>query len=981
MSAIPEWFRVTLASIGDAVIATDMHHRVQFLNSAAAVLTGWGAEEGLGEPLEEVFPLTDARGRLWSDPSLTATDDESPTAGGHGAWLAARDGARRPIDLTASPIRDQHGEVIGAVLVFRDISERYRTERRRGARQAVTQVLAEAASMAEATPRILQALCDCLQWPAAAIWIAEPGAGELRCLDFWHAPDLAVDEFEADTRNRRFASGIGLPGRVWQMAQPVWIPDVLHSDNFPRAPLAGSVGLHGAFGFPLILGPRVLGVIEFFSQEVREPDLDLLEMMGSIGGQIGQFMHRREAEQSLRDSEERLRLALEAGRMGIWDWNIRTGQIRWSDNLEPIHGLALGSFAGTFEAFLELVHPEDREMIQRAIERSLELRGGYEIEFRNVWPDGSVHWMLGKGRVFSDDRGEPLRMIGVGADISQRKQRELAFRFLAEASISLATLVDYESTLRSIAGSAVPFFADWCAVDMLESDGSLRRLAVTHVDPGKVALAEELDRRFPPELEGPLGAVNVLRTGQPQLEPEISDSMLQALARNPEHLAMLRSLGLRSLICVPLSSREGNLGFITFVTAESARAFSLSDLELAEELARRASTALENARLYEAVREADRRKDEFLAMLAHELRNPLAPIRNALHILGMPEANSGILAQARGMMERQIEQLIRLVDDLLDVSRIMRGKIELRKHPVELKEIVQRAVETSRPVIDAQRHEFQVSLPAEPVWLEADAIRLAQAVSNLLNNAAKYTEPGGRIWLEAERQGGRLELRVRDTGIGIEPDALAQVFELFVQAERGRNHAQGGLGIGLTLVRQLVELHGGTIEARSAGMAQGCEFVVRLPIMANAPESSPAPSSAANAEPGGNAARPRRILVVDDNVDAAKTLAMLLKFKKQDVQVVHDGPAALSLASSYRPDVVLLDIGMPGMDGYEVARRLRNYPELGNVLLVALTGWGQEEDQRRSRDAGFDVHLVKPIRLEMVERLLAHSKLPAARPG
>ena len=339
------------------------------------------------------------------------------------------------------------------------------------------------------------------------------------------------------------------------------------------------------------------------------------------------------------------------------------------------------------------------------------------------------------------------------------------------------------------------------------------------------------------------------------------------------------------------------------------------------DLAHRAAVAIENTQLYQALRDTDRRKDEFLATLAHELRNPLAPIRNALQILKMPRVDAETVERSRDMMERQVHHLVRLVDDLLDVSRVMRGKIELRRERVELATVVARAVETVQPLVDAQGHQLSVRLPSESLPLDADPVRLAQVVGNLLTNAAKYTEPNGRIWLTAERDGDMAVLRVRDTGIGIAPHMLPRIFELFVQVDHASTKAQGGLGIGLTLVKNLVEMHNGTVEARSEGLGKGSEFVVRLPLSAQALDQDH------GREAGQQAHQPPspsgyRLLVVDDNQDAANSLAMLLELQGHEVRVAYSGVAALEMTKTYTPDVVFLDIGMPGMDGYEVARRI-----------------------------------------------------------
>ncbi len=370
---------------------------------------------------------------------------------------------------------------------------------------------------------------------------------------------------------------------------------------------------------------------------------------------------------------------------------------------------------------------------------------------------------------------------------------------------------------------------------------------------------------------------------------------------------------------------------------------------------------------------ANRAKDDFLAMLAHELRNPLAPIRNAVEVLkrrGMPD---GETQWARGVIERQTHHLSRLVDDLLDVSRVTQGKVRLEKEPVEMATVIARAVETSRPLIDSRHHELFVSLPQEPAYVEGDVIRLAQVVSNLLNNAAKYTEDGGKIWLSATVEAESLIVRVRDTGVGISPEEMAQVFNLFSQSTRSLDRSKGGLGIGLTLVRNLVELHGGSVEAYSAGIGQGSEFTVRLPLTTAAAASARSQTTTQKVAAPTTA---KRILIVDDNEDAAESMALLLTFDGHQAQMAHDGLTALKLAQSFQPEVILLDIGLPGMNGYDVARRLRGQAETSAAQLIAMTGYGQEEDRERSKEAGFDFHLVKPVEPETLQQLL--NSMPAA---
>ncbi|AMV17383.1 PAS domain-containing protein [Planctomyces sp. SH-PL14] len=370
-------------------------------------------------------------------------------------------------------------------------------------------------------------------------------------------------------------------------------------------------------------------------------------------------------------------------------------------------------------------------------------------------------------------------------------------------------------------------------------------------------------------------------------------------------------------------------------------------------------------RAEEALKDADRRKDEFLATLAHELRNPLAPIRNGLEVMRLSNGDREMVEKARGMMERQLSQMVHLVDDLLDLSRVSRGKIELRRERIDLARAVQQAVETSRPQIETNGHHLTISLPPGPVYVDADITRLAQVFSNLLNNAAKYTEQGGRVELSVQRQVGEVAVSVRDNGVGIPANMLPRVFEMFAQVDRSLERSQGGLGIGLSIVKKLVEMHGGSVAVESGGHGAGSEFTVRLPVVLSV--AMPTDGDEEHALPSSR----RKILVVDDNKDAATSLAMMLKLMGNETKTAHDGVEALDVAATYRPDLILLDIGMPRLNGYETAKQIRLQAWGKSIVLVALTGWGQEEDRRKSSEAGFDSHMVKPVEPAALERLLA----------
>jgi signal transduction histidine kinase/ActR/RegA family two-component response regulator len=533
----------------------------------------------------------------------------------------------------------------------------------------------------------------------------------------------------------------------------------------------------------------------------------------------------------------------------------------------------------------------------------------------------------------------------------------------------------------------VPVFADLCFFDVATADGKLERVGWAHADPAKQGLLDEMGRFvLPVEFENhPIA--RALRTREPVFEPEVTDAWLQVAATSPRDLQVMRDLDFHSIMTVPLIAAERKVGALTLCyTAESGRHHTRAELALVEAVAHRAALTVENARLYHELQAADRRKDEFMAMLAHELRNPLAPIHNAVQLLQRLGPDEPRLVRTLEIIERQVIQQSRLLDDLLDVSRISRGTILLRPERLDLVRLVRNAAEDSRSALEEAGLTLTLELPEEPVWVEGDPTRLAQVMSNLLQNAAKFTDRGGsvgvgcNVWAGTREAGDGSEwsdptphtlhptlsavITVRDTGIGIEPALLPHVFEAFTQADRSLDRSRGGLGLGLAMVKGLVEEHGGEVRVESAGLGHGTEFTLRLPL-ATAPaavEESAPPA----AVPSG----PRRVLVVEDSRPAAEILRNLLESSGHTVEVAYSGPDAVPAAQQFQPDVVLCDLGLPGMDGYQVAAALRQNSATARVRLIALSGYGQEEDLGRSADAGFNLHLTKPVDYAELERLL-----------
>ncbi len=664
------------------------------------------------------------------------------------------------------------------------------------------------------------------------------------------------------------------------------------------------------------------------ARSVEHNAAPIRDSQGRVKGVVITFRdttERHRTEQAQRDSEERFRQLADHIDDVFWLCELDGPRIAYvSPAYESIWGRSCRSLYERPMSYIEAVHPEDRERVMLAHQRLRREGGGATAEeYRIVRPDGTIRWVWDRGFPIRGDSGRVVRIAGIAEDITERKRIEQALR---EGEERFHTLADATPVL--IWGSGTDRRCDYFNKQWLDFTGRTIEQEMgdgwsegVHTDDLKGCLGTYVtafDARTPFTMEYRLRRHDgeyrwVLDTGAPRFTPD--------------------------------GTFFGYIGSCLDIT--------------------------DRKRTEEDLRRSDRRKEEFLAVLSHELRNPLAPIQTALDLLEQAGATGAGAERELAVIGRQVQNLKRLVDDLLDVSRISRGKIELRKEAVRLAPVVAQTVEAVRPLLDEHRHELHVSIPEGAILVDADPTRLEQILSNLLLNAAKYTPQGGRIWLEVEPVRGEVVIRVRDTGIGIEPDLLPKVFDLFLQGERRAGHPHEGSGIGLSLAKKLVELHGGTITAHSRGPDLGSEFVVRLPAL---------PTMRAEREPSPQPIRPqaprslprRRILIVDDNVQAADGLGRLMSGTLgQEARVVYDGPSALRMAGTFRPEVILLDLEMAGMDGYEVASRLRGRPECSGTLIVAVTGWGSEEDRRQTREMGFDQHLVKPVTAGDLRALLA----------
>ena len=750
----------------------------------------------------------------------------------------------------------------------------------------------------------------------------------------YHIRDFLTEEFERACR-----------------AGETYVINDTQTDPRTDAAAYASLAIGAYVNVPFHHQSRWTNIMAITDTQARMWRADEIELFSELANRIFPRLQRTRAEDSLRRQETRTRIALESAEMGTWEWNLLTNEVYWNDQHFWLFGMELMPQPITPNEFTQHVHPDDLDRIKADLERTIREKTVYDAEFRAVRDDGTIRCMSGYGRVTAEIDGRATRLSGVMFDIDDRKRADERLRRSDEQlRIVMESITDHAlittDTQRKITG--------W-------NPGAQSLFGFTPEE----ALGQLEDIIFTPEDRA---------SGAPRQEMETARRDGKAFDER-YHIRKDGSRLYVSGVQSPLYTGNGTL---------------LGYVKVARDLT-------ERRQMEQALRQADQRKDEFLATLAHELRNPLAPIRNILQILTLTADGNETVTSSVDLMIRQVDQLVRLIDDLLDVSRISRGTVQLRPERIDLRTVVGQAVDASRPLYQADGRTLTVELPPAPVYIQGDMTRLIQVVSNLLNNAAKFTNEGGRVWLTLERVDGEsnpntvrgrsartgryagagpasptARLRVRDDGIGIAPNQLERIFDLFAQADTTLERSRNGLGLGLTLVRQLVELHGGRVMAHSKGLGQGSEFTIYLPALAEPPKPQPVPNTAAKQPTGG-----RQVLVIDDNRDAATTLAMLLKLKGYQAHARYSGQEGVSAAESLRPEVVLLDIGMPGLNGYDTCRLIREQPWGHSMVLIALTGYGQEEDKRLSREAGFDSHLVKPVDLAALLQLLA--SLPASR--
>ncbi|HUC96933.1 MAG TPA: ATP-binding protein, partial [Candidatus Polarisedimenticolaceae bacterium] len=616
-------------------------------------------------------------------------------------------------------------------------------------------------------------------------------------------------------------------------------------------------------------------------------------------------------------------------------------------------------FVTTFDAFATLLHPEDRDLVLHSLQRALEHDAAYELEFRAIRPDGQIIWLFTNAMILRN-AGEPFRMLGATIDITQRKLAEETVVRLLRISERLNSTLDVDTLLDVLVAEAIRIVDGESGVSGLYTPEGM--VCHKYLHQGQPV---PLDHCWRPS-EGLPGYI--ITNKLPYLTNEVDID-----PRTAQEFYI--RFGVRNALSIPiLNFRRELIGFFEIHNKISAGGFTDLDKRTLVAIAEAAATAIQNSLAYrkvqeteESLRDVDRRKDEYLAMLGHELRNPVGVISLSAQLLRRQEPSSPELAELRDIIDRQVEHMTRLLDDLLDVSRISRGQMKLNQTLCDFSSLVRQTMQDYRSKLETNNLHLNIDIPDRPMWVMGDRTRLAQTISNILHNADKFTGAGGTITvtLQEEAAAKQALLTVHDTGIGMEPQLLARVFEPFIQGDHGIDRRPGGLGLGLPLVKGLIELHGGQVHASSAGAGRGFQMTIRLPLRDQAAPTTRRRSSAPVHSSG------RRILVIEDNRSASRTMNLYLTRVGHTVEAAHTGREGLEAARRFQPDVILCDIGLPEFDGYRVARQLRQEPELNRVYLIGISGYGQEHDKERAWQAGFDAYLVKPVNMSELESLLA----------
>jgi PAS domain S-box-containing protein len=970
----------------DAIISKDLDGTILSWNPGAERLYGYTAAEAVGRPVTMLIPDD----RPDEEPHILEQIRRGQPVDHYETMRQRKDGTLIHVSLTVSPVRDADGRVVGASKIARDISARRRAEAE----------LREQAEIIETVNRVgqvvageldLRKLVQTVTDAATELSDAHFGSFFYNLIDergesymlytlsgvpreaFAHFPmprntdifaptfrgegTVCIDDVKRDPRYGKNSPYYGMPEGHLPVTSYLAVPVVSRSGE-----VLG--GLFFGHPEPGVFDDRKARIVEGLAAQAA---------VAMDNARLFEAVSRERA--NAKASEEQYRFLAESIPQIVWTADAAGKTDYYNERWYEYTGRERGERHAAAPGAHAVVHPEDERAARAAWERARSAGEPYEVELRlRRGSDGSYRWHLARSLPLRDSEGRVVKWFGTSTDIDDRRRAEDAQRFLAEASEVLVSSLDYEATLKRIAGLVVPRLADWCAVDIVTDERTIRRLAVAHEDPAKVEMALEVERRYPQTLADREGVAKVIRTGEPEMYPNIPEELMALIARDAEHLKLLRDLGLRSAMIVPLNVQGRARGAITFVSAESGRHYAATDLAFAQDLARRAALAVENARLYREAQEVNRLKDEFLATLSHELRTPLTAVLGWTRLLGTGQLDEATGKRALETIERNALSQVQLIDDILDVSRVIRGKLRLNVRATDLVPVIEAAVDSVRPAAEAKGIRLQVILDPQAGPISGDPDRLQQVVWNLLSNAIKFTPKEGRVQVVLARINSHLEITISDTGQGIPAEFLPYVFDRFRQADPTPTRAHGGLGLGLAIVRHLVELHGGSVRAESAGVGAGSTFRVSLPLLAT--------SRAETAPPGesGEAQRERvgsyfagldcppelagvRVLLVEDDADSRELLIMVLQHCRAEVVAAAGSDEAMRALEGWRPDVIISDIEMPGEDGYTFIRRLRGLPAErgGDTPAAALTAYARAEDRMRALVAGFQLHVPKPV--------------------
>ena len=901
-------------SSDDAIISSDLNGIITSWNPAAERLYGYPASEILGQPNQRIIPPD----RQAEEESVRERITSDQPVEHYESVRVRKDGSLISVALTVSALRDRDGRVVGISKISRDISERNRaaSERTRIEQQLrqVIDAMSDAFAAVDRTWRftyVNDRYVQMAQMPrehliGRVVWDVFPEATTLRVFD-----------------EARRAMADNRPTAVEEYYPPldIWF----HTRIYPTAD----------------------GLAIFITDVTEGKRIDRIK------------------EESL-VTARRLAAIVESSDDGIIGMDLDGTITAWNHGAERLYGYDAREAIGRS---IRIVVPEGRQ--EEESEVLARIKRGERVEhFETIRcrKDGSCVPVSLSLSPIRDDGGNVIGASKIARDITDRRRATERAAFLAEVGAVLAGSLDYATTLKTVVNMAVPSIADWCAVDILTDERKLERLAVAHVDPAKIDLARTIRSRYE-DASSPYSPGSVVRTGTPAIVKEISDDMIVAAAPgDEERIALVRSLGLRSYIIAPLKARGRTLGALTLVTAESGRVYNDDDFRFAQDVAFRAALAVDNARAYDDAQLANRLKDEFLATLSHELRTPLNAILGYSRLVQSGMLTPDKHTHALQAVERNATALTQIVEDVLDVSRIISGKIRLDVQPVDLPRVVSDAVETVLPAAEAKHIRVHTILDPSAAPISGDPDRLQQIVWNLVSNAVKFTPKNGVIQVRLERVNSHVEIIVSDTGVGISPDFLPHIFERFRQADNGTTREHAGIGLGLAIVRHLVELHGGTIHAASGGPEKGSTFRVRLPLMVVHHESPPERRAKPTSEPartdtplpdlGG-----LTVLAADDDTDARALVSETLGSRGAKVIVVDSADEAIAALQTIRPDVVITDIGMAHTDGFELLKRIRQSSDqtIREVPAAALTAYARAEDRMKVLQGGFQMHLVKPV--------------------